>query len=369
MNELQPSVLIVDDLEENLLALESILEDEPIVLVRAQSGEEALLKVLEREFALIILDVMMPTMDGFETAELIHSRKKCQHVPIIFLTGLGTDDMYVYKGYETGAVDYLTKPVDPEVLKSKVKVFVELYRQKNKIEVLNRQITEFAGIVSHDLRNPLGNIGVIANMLLNFTCNTCELEKPRELMRRLSSESDKALALVHDILDLTAIETGRIQIEMQPIDIIGVVKEALAQNEFKASDKAVALILTPESFSCQVWGDGKRLLQILDNLLSNAIKFTPRQGQVTVNVVASDNQVTVQVIDNGVGISEKALPKLFDKHQITSTPGTDGEAGTGFGLPLSQELVRAHGSSIEVQSIKDQGATFSFVLRQVGACP
>ena len=365
------SILLVDDRPENLLVLETLLDEFDLDIVKASSGAEALKLSVREDFALILLDVQMPDLDGFETAEMLRSVEKTRYIPIIFVTAISKDAEHVFKGYESGAVDYLFKPIEPLILKNKVKIFLELYEQKirlmeqaHKLEQanerlvdMNNQMRKFVGIVAHDLRAPLGKLINLSEVLLSGV----EPESLDTFYEMLLKTSRRGFALVNDILDLTAMESGRVQLEIERCDLSGVARSVVTELEYMAEEKGVRL-LNKVDIPFDVRADGKRIFQVLGNLLTNAVKFTPRAGTVTLQVIPLDGGARVMVSDTGVGMSKKLIDDLFVKHEKRSSPGTEGEMGTGFGLSLSQELVNAHQSKIEVKSEVDKGSCFSFVL-------
>ncbi len=369
--EFTPKILAVDDKKENLFALEKVLNKLDVDVICATSGNEALRLLLENEFMLALLDVMMPEMDGFETASLIQEDEKTKHMPIIFVTASAAskEKDYIYRGYESGAVDYLMKPVDTEILLSKVSVFLDLYYQKREIERLrekaekanlelkkmNNQMAEFVGIVAHDLRGPVSNI--------SFICDLLE-ETPDDLKQylpMLKSSAQTSQDLISDFLDIASLSSGKVEIEKQRTVVSVLISQAIDGVKFKI-DKKKLNINNSATKPYDVIADPKRILQVLDNLLSNAIKFTSPGGIITVHAIEEDMGIKIKVSDTGVGIEPDIQPKLFLKNEKVSTQGTDGEPGIGFGLPLSQELITAHGSSIEVSSNPGEGSTFSFVL-------
>src|SRR5499426_2629765 len=318
--------LLVDDLEENLLALEALLRREGLELLRAKSGPEALELLLVHDFALALLDVQMPGMNGFELAELMRGTERTRRVPIIFLTAVATDEQRCFRGYEAGAVDFLIKPIAPHVLRSKAEVFFELYRQRHQVacqrdelrrvaeererllarekqareqaEAATRAKDEFLAVISHELRSPLNAIlGYIRMMrgnlkeseLLNKTCDIIERNARLQLQ------------LIEDLLDTARVISGKLRMEMRLMDIASVVNDGLGVVRPTAEAKGVQLriaeegdtmgeesaIRNPQSAieeSAVVLGDATRLQQVVWNLLSNAIKFTPKGGRVELGV-------------------------------------------------------------------------------------
>lgn len=365
------NLLLVDDKPENLLVLESLLEDFNLNLLKATSGAEALKLSVRHDFALILLDVQMPDMDGFETAEILRSVEKTKGIPIIFVTAISKAPEHVFKGYESGAVDYLFKPIEPYILKSKVRIFVEMFRQKyqlarqaSELEEANRQLTEvnhrmrkFVGIVAHDLRAPLGKLINISEVLLSGV----EPDTVHTFYKLLVQTSRRGFDLVNDILDLTAMENGQIQLEMDRLDFTELVQQVITELEYLAAEKQITIV-NEITGSNLVRADSKRIFQVLGNLLTNAVKFTPTAGRITFKSEALEDGFLIKMEDTGVGMPRATLDKLFNKHEKVSTVGTEGERGTGLGLLLCQELLQAHGSKIEVTSELNKGSCFMFQL-------
>jgi signal transduction histidine kinase len=354
-----PNLLIVDDRRENLLAMEDLLGDLEAELHFVDSGPEALKICSQVKFALILLDVQMPGMDGFEVAEMLRSVKRTRTTPIIFVTANDHNRTRIIRGYESGAVDFLMKPIVPEILLSKVEVFLEIDRQKSELALLNKQMSEFVAIVSHDLRSPVGT--VISFSSPDFLAG-CETKQDLlEVFHHVNKAGEDCLKIVADLLDMAAIETGHLNIDRRSFDL-GACCGLVVQRLRKRADSKGIKICMDVGEGILVDADEDRIARVLDNLLTNAIKFTRDGGEVQLRTLLLAKSVKVKVEDSGVGIDEADLPKLFAKHLPHSTKGTDGEAGTGFGLPLCQSIVRAHGSGIEVNSRPGEGSEFSFTL-------
>jgi len=352
-------ILLVDDHEENLLALEAILTDESYNLVRAQSGRGALREVLARDFAIILLDVAMPDLDGYETASLIRQRERSRDTPIIFLTANYRTDMHVFRGYSVGAVDYIFKPFTPEILKSKVAVFVELYNKREALkrhsaalqrahdeledrvrsrtreiatanealraeiaerkrielerlellererlaraeaESVNRLKDEFLATLSHELRTPLNAILGWSHLLTSGKANAATSQRALSVIRNNAMAQSQ---LIEDILDVSRIISGKLRLNVASVNLIEVIDAALDSVSPAAEAKGITIERDLEDLD-PIAGDRDRLQQVFWNLLSNAVKFTPRDGRVTVRVRRQDQDAVVAVEDNGIGIS------------------------------------------------------------------
>lgn len=406
--ELKANILLVDDRVENLIALEEILCKLGQNLVTAQSGKEALRCLLNQDFAAILLDVEMPGMDGFETASLIRQRERSEHTPIIFVTAFSTDDQLQMKGYALGAVDYLLKPINPEILISKVSVFVELFKktqeiqrqsaelamQKVKIiqeqlarqqaESANRMKDEFMAIVSHELRTPLNAILGWSELLVAGKLDESTTSRALETINRNALSQAQ---LIDDILDVARLTSGKVKIHQQPVNLLNLISDELESIRPAANKKGIQLTSEFTSDHCIVSGDMQRLQQILRNLLSNAIKFTPESGQVEVGLkrimgneswILSQNQESprttqpplpitafaqITIADTGIGIDSDFLPQIFEYFRQVDSSSTRSHAGLGLGLAIVRQLVELHGGKIDAASEgKDKGTTFTILL-------
>src|SRR5262245_44015367 len=322
-------ILLVDDRAENLLALEAILEPLGQRLVRAQSGEHALRCLLDREFAVILLDVQMPGMNGFETARMIKSRERTKFIPIIFVTAISKEDEYVFHGYSVGAVDYIFKPFQPEILRSKVQVFVELRRQQRRIAQQEQRLRD------------------VERQELELK-HTLELLEAEARQASTLAESAKELKQLND-------ELHRRQLELE--------RAMTARSRFYASMSHELRTLTLELKSSQpieIMSDPRRLRQILLNLLSNAIKFG-RGRPIDVVVSSTDDVgVAISVTDHGDGISKADQERIF--HEFVQLGKTQLQDGTGLGLPISRRLAELLRGSLTVESVPGEGSTFKLQL-------
>ena len=501
---MKASILLVDDRPANLLALEAILDSLDQNLVRATSGEEALEKLQEQEFAVILMDVRMPGMDGLRTAEVISQRESAARVPIIFLTAVPIANADVVSGYARGAVDFLLKPFDPEILRSKVSVFVDLYQKEQMIrrqagllrqrdreaferrselrfrslmdalpqcvwvaradltfyywnkravdyigmpasvavsaerlfefvhpddlatinsewqvatglqrpaevqvrlrrqadgayrwflmrgvpqhdeagkvtgwivaatdidtehqaleeaEDASRMKEEFLATVSHELRNPLNAMVGWVHLLRTGNLDPAKSSKALETIER---NVHLQTALIDDILDVSRIIRGKINLTFSTVRMSAVVDAALAAMRPTADAKGVALEYEMAADSDEVSGDADRLQQIVWNLLSNAIKFTPRDGLVVVRLEQQGHELTLSVRDTGQGVSAEFLPRVFERFSQAESGSTRTHGGLGLGLAIVRHLVELHAGTVEATSAgRGQGATFSVRL-------
>jgi PAS domain S-box-containing protein len=536
-------VLLVDDRQENLLALEAILDPLGLHLIRATSGEDALREVLRRDLAVILLDVQMPGMNGFETAKVIKSRERSRHVPIIFLTAISKEEQYVFEGYSVGAVDYLSKPFHPDVLRSKVSVFVELHEKSRQLReqeqrlriherreielqhrvvlsesearmaevvesaidaiimfdesqrvtlfnaaaervfgfsaseavgqeigiffpteyrsdfidrvcamapvarpgrahthvtprvesalgvrasgetfpiecsvsclelaegkvytIIARDITErvraenelrsqartlastmaelqtvneelarrqielekaitarsrFYASMSHELRTPINAILGYNTLLLDHIYGPLN-EKQSQGVRRAHKAAKHLLELVNDVLDLSKIEAGKIELQLQAVPFPTVIEDLFVTVRPLADERRSELSLLVEAEPRKIVSDPRRVRQILLNLLSNAIKFGNGNPIHVVYRAADDGGVQIDVVDHGVGIAPEDIPKIFD--EFVQLQKTHTEQGTGLGLPISNRLATLLNGRLEVESVPGEGSTFRLTL-------
>src|SRR5690606_21812826 len=323
-NLLSPAVniLIVDDLPEKLMVYETILEEMGHNLVTAHSGEEALRLILKQEFAVILLDVNMPGMDGFETASLIRQRRKSAHTPIIFLTAF-SDEPKIAQGYASGAVDYLFTPVVPDILKAKIRVFVELFRMRHQAalqaeervrrlaaEEADRAKDQFLGMLAHELRNPLGPILSSTQLMRHLSVGNPKLAKLCEMTERQAAHMSR---LVDDLLDSTRLAQGKILLRKANCCLATILRNVVEDYRAAFDASGISLILEIEDASFNIDGDCTRLTQAVGNLLHNAHKFTPKDGHVIARLRQdAANKAILSVEDNGIGIDAATLPFVFD---------------------------------------------------------
>ena len=403
-------LLLVDDRQENLLALQAILEPLGQNLVLAHSGEEALKCVLQHEFACILLDVQMPEMNGFDTAQIIKSREKSRYIPIIFLSAINKEDSYVFKGYSMGAVDYVFKPFNPDVLRSKVAVFVDLYlkqqqiveqaemlaeSQRREMELehraelfeaeaksaaqlaeLNKQLKDrqeeleqamgvrnrFYASMSHELRTPINAVIGYSTLMIDNIYGPLN-EKQREGLQRTLRAARHLLELVNDVLDLSKIEAGKIELSMQPVNIPNLIEDLFVTVRPLADEHGTTLTFERDEEAMTVVTDPRRVRQILLNLLSNAIKFGLKKP-ITVKCARNgDTGISISVIDHGEGISEEDQTRIFEEF-VQVSPSQ--QPGTGLGLPISKRLATLLDGSLEVRSEPGTGSTFTLTLPSEG---
>jgi signal transduction histidine kinase len=349
-------------------------------LVKARSGSEALRHAFNEDFATIILDVQMPEMDGFEVAATIRKRRKSRMTPILFVTAVFPDQAHISKGYSLGAVDYLIKPLTPEVLRGKISVFVELSRNRHELamtnaelllakeaaEAANRAKSRFLQNMSHELRTPLNAIIGFTGTLLMRLAGPLTPDQEKQL-QTIQSSSDHLLSLINDLLDLARIESGKMQLKPEYVVCQQVLEDVASSLRGLAEAKGLAVELTAPAGELIVCTDRRALTQILINLANNAIKFT-ETGRINLELNRRPCQgrclTEFSVVDTGRGITEKDQAQLFQAFQQVGSSGSRPHDGTGLGLDLSQKLARLLGGKIEFHSEFGKGSTFRLVLAE-----
>lgn len=358
-----PRVLVVDDVRANLVAMEAVLRDCECDVVRAASGKEALRQLSERDFAIILLDVQMPDMDGFEVARVIRDGKRAKTTPIIFVTAMLETASTIFDGYEAGAVDVLFKPVNPHVLLSKVNVFLELHRARmrlaEEVEAHERTLAEldaFNYSVSHDLRAPLRHVAAFAQILTEDYEGVLDDEGKRVLSRVVAG-AHRMDHLISDLLRLSRI--SRTKPVSQAIDLSVLVNAIVEEMRGVDPARTVGITFPP---SMTTVGDEKLLTIALENLLRNAWKFTSKTAAPAIEIgkrLGADGTVYF-VKDNGAGFDGAHANKLFAPFQRLHS-ASDFE-GTGIGLAIVQRIIHSHRGRIWAEASPNQGATFFFTL-------
>ncbi len=393
------AILIVDDNPHNLSAFEASLDGIAADVVRASSGQQALRCLLEREFAVVVLDVKMPDLDGFETAKIIRARSRTQHTPIIFATAYSRDDTQVLEAYKMGAVDFLFKPITSEVLRAKVSVFIELRRRAEELRLQAEQLREhqrrehervleeekrrwdeaamrkrleelaqadqrkdeFLAMLGHELRNPLAPIVtglrlIQGPLLANVNADGTEARAFATVDRQVRH----LRRLVDDLLDISRINCGKIQIETEPISLNAIIEQAIVTAKPALDERGhiLKVDLAPEPLT--LMADPVRMIQIVSNLLHNAARYTNPGGQISLSSSHSAGEASVTVRDNGTGIDPALMPTIFDIF-VQRRPNANG--GLGLGLTLVRRLVELHGGTVTAQSEGiDRGSSFTVTL-------
>jgi signal transduction histidine kinase len=389
LDENATRLLIVDDLPENLQALNAIIRAEDRIVHQAQSGEAALDLLLEHEFALAILDVQMPGMNGFELAKMMRGTQKTRHIPIIFVTAAATELNYAFQGYETGAVDFLYKPLNIEAVKSKVNVFVALCKQRNEIQrqlaalkqareeqdillkelrstqaELERSIhmrDEFMSMVAHELRTPLNALVLdaqVRKIQLKGGIDSIQPVAIQKMLEKNDRQLQNMIRLIDDMLDVTRMRNGKLSICPAPMELSGLLKRVIDDFASHAEVSGCTITLHTSGPATGKW-DGFRIEQIIINLLTNALRYGAG-NPIAVEMDATEKHVSVKVKDQGIGISDEDQKRIFDPFERAAENKVP--AGLGLGLYISRQLAEAHGGSLAVQSELQQGSVFTLIL-------
>lgn len=364
-------ILIVDDTPENLISLKKVLEKNNFEVDTASSGEEALKKVLKNEYVLIILDVQMPGMDGFEVAEAISGYSKARETAIIFLSAANTENKFITKGYSSGGLDYITKPVDMDILLLKVKTFYRIYEQSRKlIEIqkalldeiefrkqAERKKDEFISIASHELKTPLTSVkGYV--QLLERSIDKGDVPTLKKHLLKAKIQLEKLNELITDLLDISKIESGKLKFNKQPFmmdALLDSVTDIIHQSnpEFK--------IIKTGTAKREICADEMRIEQVIINFLTNAIKYSPGTSEIHIKVEERGEHIYVGVKDFGIGINADQQKNVFEKFYRVEETAIHFQ-GLGIGLYISAEIIRRHNGEVGVQSIPGEGSEFYFSI-------
>ncbi|MBC8088662.1 MAG: response regulator [Phycisphaerae bacterium] len=392
------NILLVDDQPGKLLAYEAMLSELGENLIKANSGREALEQLLKNEITVVLMDVSMPELDGFELAEIIHEHPRYQKTAIIFVSAVHMSDVDRLKGYQSGAVDYVSVPVIPELLRAKVSVFTELYRKKRDLERLTtelelrvaertaelesamlkqRELTwqlqkadrhkdEFLALLGHELRNPLAPVrNAVTLMRLSDTSSDAQLAWCVDVIER---QANQLTRLVDDLLDVSRVSQGKIKLRRQPVDIATIVHAAVEVSRPVIDERHHSLEIRIDGDPMFVMGDSARLCQVIANLLNNAAKYQDEGGQIVLGVTRKGETIEIQVADGGIGIAPEMLGEVFEMFSQGERTPDMAQGGLGIGLSLVKKLVEMHGGSVHAHSDgADRGARFVVGLPSVEA--
>ncbi len=392
--EMHQKILIVDDLPANLKALQVSLSKVDAEIITATSGNDALILVLQHSFSLILLDVQMPVMDGFEVAKHLQDEQSTADIPIIFVTAFSRDEKNVYQGYQSGGVDYIYKPIDSTILLSKINIFMKLDKTVRQLDANEKQLeqtvekrtqelaialkqaelankvkTEFLANMTHEMRTPLHGILSFANLALKVikTLDNAKLEK---YIDRIQLSGRRLLGLVDNLLDLSKLEAGKMELNRLPNDMKQLIESCVSELEATFKDNHLVVVWEVIDCTTVVSCDGVRIKQVISNLLSNAIKFSGEGHSIFLAIKeqsfdsSSSNAlpgIVCSVRDQGIGIPENELESVFDTFSQSSKTKTNA-GGTGLGLSISHEIIKLHQGEIWAEQNADKGSVFKFFI-------
>tara|TARA_R110002020_G_scaffold47651_3_gene135579 strand:+ start:10059 stop:11201 length:1143 start_codon:yes stop_codon:yes gene_type:complete len=352
--------LLVDDLAENLLSLEALLKRDDLILLKARSGDEALELLLQHDIALALIDVQMPGLNGFELAELMRGNERTRPVPIIFVTAGSHTAERRFQGYEAGAVDFIQKPIEPDILRSKADIFAELYRQKRMIaeqrdlleeqtralRLADKRKDDFISVLGHELRNPLAAL----NSGLKLLSRNPDATRAEQIQGHMQEQMEHVIRLIDDLLDVSRITQGKINLVTSEFDLREAVAAAVQMTRQVIKEKDHALTFSAPEEPCMISADKVRLTQCVANLLNNAAKYTPQAGQIDVSLEALEDAYRISVADNGLGLSPERSTAIFQMFEQVEEHREHAHGGLGIGLSLVKQLMELHGGDVTVRS-------------------
>ena len=365
INKSDYKILIVDDVVSNVLLLKILLSNEKFQVCTANCGEACIEQTKAEHPDLILLDVMMPGIDGFQTAGILKKNPETQSIPIIFLTALNNPSDLV-RGFQVGASDFLTKPFNKEELIVRVMHQIELVAAKRLIERQNAELRATIGnrdkmysVIAHDLRSPMASIRMVLNLLVSAVSPETVGPEVFELLDKANKESEDVHDLLDNLLKWTKSQTGRLSVVTQDLDLDDIIPGVVEIFEMIAMTKNIKLQYQ-SCGSLVVRADNDMLKTVVRNFMSNAVKFSPEGSTVEVIVKPEGDFARVSVCDHGVGIAADRIGSIF--HKGETTYGTGGEEGSGLGLQLCADFARKNGGDVKVESTEGQGSTFSFTI-------
>lgn len=360
------TILIVDDIPENVKIIAHMLKDRGFTIIIAQSGFEALEKCSTLQIDLILLDISMPGIDGYEVCERIKSNPETENIPVIFVTARDNPEDIV-KGFQKGAVDYLTRPVNSAELRARVATHLELKNSKDIIEQQNRELRElnaskdkFLSILAHDLKNPIAGVITTSQLLVKMYDSLRDKER-FSYVQEIYSSTHRVLHILEDLLQWSRSQSGRIEYKPEQIQLSRVTFEGVAALEQAAEEKNITIHNEIDD-AITALGDRNMVATVIRNLLSNAVKFTKPGGEIILKAEEKATHVDYSIRDTGVGIPPENLERLFKIDGGLSTTGTNHEKGTGLGLILCKEFVEKNKGTILVESTPGKGSVFTFTL-------
>jgi signal transduction histidine kinase len=365
-----PVILVVDDTEDNLDLLEFALKRKPVIMLKASSGKDCLQIATEHSPDVILLDIQMPEMDGYETLSNLRANPVTAKIPVIFLTAQRKDPASIEKGLMLGADEYLTKPIDTDELLVRTRTLVRMKRIEAELE---RTKADFMAMLVHDLRSPLAGIKDVVEFIRELETSKEQMVEDHFVLLRASQESaERMLQLINDLLDVSKYEAGKISLQKETASIVPIVQRVCKQMEFQYRQKQVKLISELSADLPKALIDPPKVAQVFMNLLSNALKFTRSGGTVTISArpsterlegeVGQKKVLLVTVKDTGMGIAPEELPTLFERYKQASSARKARQKGTGLGLTICRLIVEAHGGRITAKSEVGKSTAFHFSI-------
>jgi Osmosensitive K+ channel histidine kinase len=362
----QPTILVVDDTEDNLDLLEFALKRKPVRMLRASSGKECLQMSAQNHPDVILLDIQMPEMDGFETLKHLRASKKTADIPVIFLTAQRKDASSIEQGLSLGADEYLTKPIDIDELLVRTRSLVRLKKMEAELE---RTKADFMAMLIHDMRSPIGGVSSILELLEEPLIKGSPIQDVhRELLISAEDATRRLLNLINDMLDLSKFEAGKMNLIREPVYIGEIANRIMKQMQPQFKQKRIQIHILLEDGSPSISADAQKIGQVYTNILSNALKFTPAGGTIQISVVSSKDSagasefMQTSISNNGPGISPNELPTLFERYKQGVASEIVQAKGTGLGLAICKLIVEAHGGVITAESEPGKITTFRFSL-------
>ena len=370
-------ILVVDDVEENTYIVSTILKSAGYTPIVANSGKQAIQLAEQQHPDLMLLDINMPEMNGYEVCKYFKEREVISDIPVVFLT-VHADAESISKAFDVGAVDYLTKPFKKAELLARVRVHIALRQaletlehQNEKLQRLNDEKNEFLGIAAHDLKNPLNSIRGMAQMIVKRKTVELAEEEIDDMSHQIETQSNFMFEIITNLLDVNKIENGKLTLQMMPVELLMSLDNVVSRYQIPATKKNITLSFETEADSPQIYADPTLTIQILDNIVSNAVKYSPSEKRVWVRLVedATNKKVRVEVQDEGPGFSDEDKKKLFGKFARLSAKPTGGEHSTGLGLSIVKRLTEAMGANIWCESELGKGAKFVIEFPDASAVP
>ena len=366
LNRSDYKILIVDDVVSNVLLLKILLANEKFQVCTANNGTTCIEMARKEHPDLILLDVVMPDMNGFDTATVLKKEEGTKDIPIIFLTALNTPQDLVH-GFQVGASDFLTKPFNKEELVMRVTQQISLVAAKRIIEKQNAELRatltnrdKMYSVIAHDLRSPMASIRMVLNLVVASATPETVGPELYTLLDQANRESEEVHDLLDNLLKWTKSQTGRLSVVKQDLDLNDIIPGVVEIFEAIAYTKRIKLDLQKTDSPLMVNADNDMLKTVVRNFLSNAIKFSPEDSSIEIIMATEGEMAKVSVRDHGVGIAADRLENIF--HKGETTYGTGGEEGSGLGLQLCQDFARKNGGDCTVESVEGQGSTFSVFI-------